>query len=260
MKIEFLFDKNIKIFKVNIVGSGRRYDEAEKGNKKINSCQTNGERVNNEIPGNREIKYLPCKNYNRKNPQSSCFKLEHARVSKDNKESVGYNQKWISTNIDISFSENGMTVEIPVNDECERLSNKLTEAVKNFVKTDEIKFYGDDERGPSKIVVLSEGKKFKESFQNWKTQPSTIHTYCYNLDKVSKYGICETEENVQYSTDKGQSVITNFGFCSSSCLTLNRDEVTTSNPNADKLVHKLLEMKAIYHDDIQGDRIFGKKF
>ena len=70
---------------VTLVGRGNIYEEVGSGDAKITSCVANGERIHNEIPGNENIKFLPCKNYDRNHPEGSCIRVQEATISKGGK-------------------------------------------------------------------------------------------------------------------------------------------------------------------------------
>ena len=129
----------------------------------------------------------------------------------NHKDSEGYTSKWLSTDVEVSFpTPNKLRIKIPNDDECESLGPKIEQAKNKGFKMEDGR--GDDGRGPARIVVFDDdekeedwGEKFRKWFQNRQSSPTVQH--CYNLHRLGRWGICETESSWY-----------NFGFCSSSCV------------------------------------------
>ena len=255
---------------VTLVGRGDIYQENVFGHDKRTSCITNGERVNNKKPGNENIKFKSCKNYDRNHPEGSCIRVQDATITKGGKpHSTGYDKNLISTDLSIKFmGEPGkpgrrMEIEIPQDDKCEELSNKVMEATDQLKHEGNFKFFKDDEKGPSRVVVFDNDhkhKNFKFDYFLWEKMgmcEKSCH-HCYNLNRVENYGLCETESS-QPSTTFGQPIETNYGFCGSSCRTREiRDLFFEKDPNWKKVNRRQWEMKATYYEDMKISEDFGE--
>ena len=124
--------------------------------------------------------------------------------------------------MEVSFpTSSNLKIKIPNNDKCESLGAKIKRAKpKDFTK--------EDERGPARAVVFDDDEKetdWKKKYRklDWQNSPTVQH--CYNIKRLGRWGICETD-NPEY----------NFGFCSSSCVL----------PNPESAFW--MDMKANYHE------------
>ena len=232
--LEF-FAKKKKIDVIH-VGRGLNYEEIRSGWPIKSSCVTNGERIHNSIPGNSDFKFRECKNYNREHPEKSCYNVRDA-VVKNRKDS--YRKDLISTGFKIKFPKesgqgnNQMEIDIPKNDKCEELSDKIMNALDRLNNEEKIKYLKDDQKGPSRIIIFEKKEKaskftneihFQRQYIRWEKNPTRSYANCYNLKRVEQYGTCETEGTKIYSTIFGHSVKINYGFCGSSCKTPNLQE------------------------------------
>ena len=207
-------------FDVTIVGRGKVYDENESSTK--TSCMTNEGMVKKRFVHYQEI-FLQCKDYDRTKPRDTCLNLRDAEISKDGRYKTGYKSSLLSVHAKIKFVATSgrrsrkLEVEIPKNDKCEALSQKVNDALNKLEDAVDIQLKGQNE--PSRIVVFDNDEKvtdWKEVYWNWKTHRIGKHSpdvpYCYNLRKLynwhsnTKFGICETDNDIY-----------NFGFCSPSC-------------------------------------------
>ena len=129
-----------------------------------------------------------------------------------------------------------MKIKIPENDKCEDLWIGVDKALKKLTDEIKIKYLRDDARGASRIVVF-DNKVFDwgKEYRNWEKDPVMFPNvpYCYNLDRLEEFGICETEDQTY-----------NFGFCSPSCLLHH-----ISDLHKEKRYRKQWELKAKYHED-----------
>ena len=254
---------------VTLVGRGIIYDEVGSDDAKLTSCVSNGERIHNEIPGNENIKFLPCKNYDRYHPEASCIRVQEATFSKGGKPyPTGYDKKLISTDLKIKFigppgkPGHKMEIEIPSDDRCEELSDKVMAATDQIKHDKKFHYFKDDEKGPSRIVVFDndhENANFKRLFFLWeKMGKSRNHiAHCYNLNRVEEHGICETKSTFQLAATSGEYVKINFGFCGSSCWEFTvRDLFWGNHPLWKEMNRHQWEMKAIYYEDDRSDH-FG---
>ena len=200
-------------FEVTAAGAGGIYQQYKDDTGKIiTSCMTNEGLVRKTGPkySKSQSEFLQCKNYDRKK-RTSCTNLKDATVVKNDKDSKGYTSKWLSTNVEVSFpTPNKLRIKIPNIDECESLGPKIERAKNKGFKMEDGR--GDDGRGPARIVVFDDDeneKDWEEKFRKWfrNRESSPTVQYCYNLHRLGRWGICETE-NPEY----------NFGFCSSSCV------------------------------------------
>ena len=229
-------------FDVTVVGRGIVYDENEVKTK--TSCMTNEGLVKKRFGYTQQI-FLQCKDYDRTNPRDTCLNLRDAEISKNGRFKTGYKSCLLSIHAKIKFvAAKGkrirkMEVEIPNHDKCEAISQKVSDALKKLENGQDIHLKGQNE--PSRIVVFDKDDEvtdWKQVYWNWKSHPHPDVPYCYNLRKVynwhanTKFGICETD-----------SVIYNFGFCSSSC----KENQPFSDPNRRGYYW---EMDATYHEII----------
>ena len=239
-------DKHLIKINVKLVGRGISYDEDPDGIPVKNTCITNGERVHNQVTGYTVFKFSPCKNYNRHEEMyetaKTCLDIRDA-VIKDSKGTRQYQKDLISTNLKIKFlGQSGkpgrrMEIEIPRDDKCEELSDRIMEKIKQIKEEGNFKVLKDDLKGPSRVLVFDKSGKVDEMFQDldykvqylkWKRNPSRSNTYCYNRKRVEEYGICETEGTLQYSSNK-KWIKVNYGFCGSSCRTPNLPNLWTDH-------------------------------
>ena len=245
--------------KVTLVGRGNNY-EYSKDDPSFNTCVTNGERVGSEITADSHslFNFRSCRNYDRAKRENSCLNFDNARVkSKDGKSYYkGYYKHFISTKMKIYFVPNVqprpkyfMQIDIPKNDLCEDLSDKAYEELMKAVHEKKIKILNDDEMGPSRIVVFDKNEKasnfiqelqYKLQYLRWEKQPSRSNAYCYNIKTVASYGVCETV----YLSNKEN----NYGFCGSSCMTLNIWSFFEDTRTWSTFHGYQWEMKATYHE------------
>ena len=201
----------------------------------------------------------------------------------------GYEKQLISTDLSIEFSEHPqlanreMKIEIPQDDRCEELSDKVIATINQLKREDNFKFFDEDEKGPSRIVVFDNkfGKKFDKNYKKdkdfdeiyleWekvgkfsvknekggkRRNGNAIH--CYNLKRVETYGVCEIESFLQPSTAYGRYVPINYGFCGSSCTTIDVRFLAQNYPEEWKKWNQdQWEMEAIYYEDENSEE-FGR--
>ena len=191
--------------------------------------------------------FLQCKDKDLAH-KYTCTGIENAIVSIGNNRLAknGYEENLISVHSKIRFlgyslvHGREMEIDIPQNDECRKLSKAITDEIYKTDHPINLKWKGE----PSRIVVFNKHENvidWEKEFFDWEKQPSPDIPYCYNLKKVAKYGICETE-NDKY----------NFGFCSSSCIKI--------NPFDSGWRKRLYwELKAEYREDVdKGDKYHSK--
>ena len=245
----FEMKKKNNELKVTVVGRGRVYDELtdEQGFKK-HSCMTNEgvvkKRGQEYAPNGDVLKesFLQCKYTSWK--EDICLLMKNACIKKGNSKCSGYNHQLLSTSAEISFSRDSkgrrMRINIPRMDECQKLSKKVTNVIDKLDKWRQRIFKQDDGLGPSRILVLDKEDKdtnLREKYNEFKTQ-TIINSkgapvpYCYNLKRLAKWGVCETEYDVY-----------NFGFCSSSCKLKGKAPFQINK----KLV-QYLELTADFHE------------
>ena len=212
--------------KVTASGRGKMYAEYkdDEGNE-FTSCMTNEGVVKSKLQEHRHIRetFLQCKNYNR-DKKDRCIQMKDAIVSRSkiqqsqdrDNEYIGYHNQLLSTEAKIDFLPGGegskirMKIKLPQNDECQKLSAKITESIKKLEAEKQIRFYRDDSNGPSRVVVFDEGESksdWAKLYTDWEKTGFPNVPYCYNLTSLAEFGICETDSEVY-----------NFGFCSPSCL------------------------------------------
>ena len=230
--------------KVSVVGRGKVYDQfTDEEGEKQHSCMTNEGVVKKRGPEYGPIQevFLKCK---LKLQEDVCVSMKNACAKKGNKKCTSYRHQLLSTSAQISFFQDSkgrrMRISLPRIDECDKLSKKVTNAINKLDKWRQRIFKQDDGLGPSRILVLDKGEKdmnLKEKYNEFKTQ--TIRNskgapvpYCYNLNRLAAWGICETESDVY-----------NFGFCSSSC------KVKRILPvKVNKKIIQYFELTADYHE------------
>ena len=242
------FDSKQKGFEVTVVGRGDLYVDDD--TQKISSCMTNEGVAKKRDPGNEHVQetFLQCKDKDLAH-KYTCKGIKNAIVTIGSKrlDTKGYEENLISVYSKIRFVgyslKHGrkMEIDIPENDECKTLSNAITDEVYKADKDISLLWKGE----PSRIVVFNKPENlvdWDKEFFDWEKQPSPDIPYCYNLKKVAKYGICETE------SDKY-----NFGFCSSSCL--------KKHPlDFDGRKRFYWELKAEYRETMDKEDEFNSKF
>ena len=234
-------------FEVTAAGTGKIYEQyTNDQGKNVTSCMTTEglARRRRLFSALFHPDFLQCKNYDRSD-KYSCVDLKgrSTTVVKDGKATQGYESSYLSVKMDISFpGPHQLRIEIPKDDECDRLEAKVEQALLE----NEIGFKKEDGRGPYRIAVFDDddnAKDWKQKFREWDKQRSTNVQYCYNLNRVGRYGICETED-LEY----------NFGFCSSSCRL---PDPSDSNVQQHALYW---EMEATYYENqiSSNDEKYGK--
>ena len=236
-------------FEVTAAGTGAIYEQyLNNQGKNVTSCMTTeglarkkGTQYSSTHP-----EFLQCKNYDRQK-KDSCVLLTSATVVKGSIEKQGYKNRYLSANMDVSFpGPKQLRIEIPKDDECWRLTTKVQQAYMQLKNQIDLKM--EDGQGPYRIAVFDDDdnvKDWKEKFREWDKQSSINGQYCYNLLRVGKAGICETEDPVY-----------KFGFCSDSCY--------LPDPSEDyDTVHQFglyWEIKANYYENqiSANDEHYGK--
>ena len=238
-------------FEVTAAGTGHIYKQYTNNQRKnVTSCMTTEGLARKIAPqnSNSHPDFLQCKNYDR-SKQDSCVQLRDKKAviavnMKNGKELKGYKRTLISVNMDVSFpGPRELRIEIPKDDECFRLSAKVEKALFE----NGIEYKEDDGLGPYRIVVFDDDdneKDWGEKFRDWDKQRSPDGQYCYNLKRVGRFGICETEDP-EY----------NFGFCSISCLSPDPPE-----DDSDVMHYLNWEMEATYYENqiSANDEKYGK--
>ena len=230
-----------QILKVKVIGREQRYlDIAKekmpnepdfKKNKKVTSCMTNEGVVKKS--GNTQANFLPCMPYDLEG-QHSCTLPIDAKVLQGSKE-LGYGKKGygglLSTDVEIEFipkvsiKDKGprMIIKIKEDDQCLKLTKIVKNAFDRTVKALQINYQGEDTAAPSRVLVFEwdgSGKDWEERYAEWEKGMSPNVAYCYNLEKLAEFGICETD-NPLY----------NFGFCSPGCQKLHSQRDDRSKPH-----------------------------
>ena len=223
-----------QILKVKVIGREQRYldiakekkpnEPVSKKNKKVTSCMTNEGVVKKS--GNTQANFLPCKPYDLEG-QHSCTLPSDAKVLQGSKE-LGYGKKGygglLSTDVEIEFipkvsiKDKGsrMIIKVKEDDQCLKLTKIVRNAFDRVVKALQINYQGEDTAAPSRVLVFEwdgSGKDWEERYAEWEKGMSPNVAYCYNLEKLAEFGICETDNQLY-----------NFGFCSPGCQPLQWDD------------------------------------
>ena len=226
-----------QVLKVKVIGRKQRNldiakekkpnEQVSKKNNKVTSCMTNEGVVKKS--GNTQANFLPCMPYDREG-QHSCTLTKDANVLQGSREYRGYGGL-LSTDVEIEFipkpSITGkgprMKIKIKEDDQCVKLTQIVRNAFDRMAKELQINYQGEDTAAPSRVLVFEwdgSGKDWEERYADWEKGMSPNVAYCYNLEKLAEFGICETD-----------SQLYNFGFCSPGCQLLHSQWDDRVKPN-----------------------------
>ena len=191
------------------------YDELRwenmEGNKSFTSCYTNEGvlRQSNTDASSRSV-FLQCDEFVDPRPNNNIC-IPWSKVVLVPKKKTNDEVNAISIDATIDFSRSPPLIYLPDNDKCDVYWQKATEAyVNNKLLYPSKQILLTSHR----IVIIDANSKVKFFQKMIKMRMnmdvmSRSETVCYNVKRLTKYGICKTDVPVQYPYQ--------WGFCSRSC-------------------------------------------